>query len=112
MDNSPGPCPTKKRHKVRNHRMDSGHASGKCLISHLSSQFLTTQFQMQVARPSWMPPPSRSEMPPLPLPKRGRGCPHGSSKAKGSVEVKTSTSKKAELASKKTAASLAKLEEV
>ena len=49
MDDSPGPCLTKKRHKVRNHRTDSGHASSKFLISHLSSQFLTTQFQMQVA---------------------------------------------------------------
>ena len=51
-DDSPGPCPTKKRHKVRDHHTDSGHASGKFLISHLSSPFLTTQFQMQVARPS------------------------------------------------------------
>ena len=51
-----------------------------------------------------MPPPSRLETPPLPLPKRGRGRPCGSGKAKASVEVKT-TSKKAELASKKTTAS-------
>ena len=60
---------------------------------------------------SWTPPPSRSETPPLPLPKRGQGCPCGSGKAKGSVEVKISTSKKAEPASKKMAASPAKLEE-
>ena len=52
MDDSPGHCPTKKRHKVRDHCTDSGHASGKFVISHRSSQFLTTQFQMQVARPS------------------------------------------------------------
>ena len=38
--------------------------------------------------------------------------PHSSGKAKGLVTVKTSTSKKAEPASKKTAALLAKLEEV
>ena len=52
MDDSPGPHATKKWHKVRDHHMDSGHASGKFIISHLSSQFLTTQFQLQVARPS------------------------------------------------------------
>ena len=51
-DNSPGPCATKKWHKVCDHHTDSGHASSKFLISHLSSQFLTTQFQMQVAHPS------------------------------------------------------------
>ena len=49
-------------------------------------------------------------MPPLPLPKRW-GHPHISGKAKGSVKVKTFTSKKAKLASKKTAVSPAKLEE-
>ena len=43
-------------------------------------------------------------MPPLPLPKRGRGCPRGSGKAKALVKVKT-TSKKAKPASKKTTAS-------
>ena len=51
-DDSPGHHPTKKWHKVRNHCTDSGHASGKFIISHRSSQFLTTQFQMQVAHPS------------------------------------------------------------
>ena len=51
-DNSPGHCPTKKWHKVHDNRKDSGYASGKFVISHRSSQFLTTQFQIEVARPS------------------------------------------------------------
>ena len=52
MDDSLGPLATNKWHKVHNHHTDFGHASSKFLISHLSSPFLTTQFQIQVARPS------------------------------------------------------------
>ena len=51
-DDSPGPHATKKQHKVCDHHTDSSHASSKFVISHLSSQFLPTQFQMQVAHPS------------------------------------------------------------